>query len=58
MIFSTNILDIGSNNHGIIVIQNLINYLSSNELIEYFITIIRPSVVSLLKELNGTHIIQ
>ena len=50
MIFSTNILDIGSNNHGIRVIQNLINYLSSNELIEYFITIIRPSVASLLKE--------
>ena len=58
MILSTNILDIGSNSHGTRVIQNIINYLSTNELIEYFITIIRPSVVSLLKELNGTHIIQ
>ena len=58
MILSTNILDIGSNSHGTRVIQNLINYLSTNELIDYFITIIRPSVVPLLKELNGTHIIQ
>ena len=50
MILSANILGVGSNNHGTRVIQNLINYLSSNELFEYFITIIRPSVVSLLKE--------
>ena len=57
-ILSTNILDIGSNSHGTRVIQHIINYLKTPELIQYFITIIQPYVIPLLKELNGTHIIQ
>ena len=57
-ILSTNILDIGSNSHGTRVIQHIINFLKTPELIQYFITIIQPYVIPLLKELNGTHIIQ
>ena len=57
-ILSTNILDIGANSHGTRVIQHIINFLKTPELIQYFITIIQPYVIQLLKELNGTHIIQ
>ena len=57
-ILSTNILDIGANSHGRRVIQHIINFLKTPELIQYFITIIQPYVIPLLKELNGTHIIQ
>ena len=57
-ILSTNILDIGANSHGTRVIQHIINFLKTPELIHYFISIIQPYVISLLKELNGTHIIQ
>ena len=57
-ILSTNILDIGANSHGTRVIQHIINFLKTPELIQYFITIIQPYVIPLLKELNGTHIIQ
>ena len=57
-ILSTNILDIGANSHGTRVIQHIINFLKTPELIQYFITIIQPHVIPLLKELNGTHIIQ
>ena len=55
---STTILDIGSNNHGTRVIQYLINYLTTDKLLNYFIKSIEPYVIPLLKELNGTHIIQ
>ena len=40
------------------MIQHIINFLKTPELIQYFITIIQPYVIPLLKELNGTHIIQ
>ena len=52
------ILDVGSNNHGTRVIQHLINFLSTKELVEYFLNIIKPYIIPLLKELNGTHIIK
>ena len=57
-IISPNILDIGSNSHGTRVIQQIINYLNTKELLNYFLEIIKPYTISLLKELNGTHIIQ
>ena len=57
-IMSNTILDIGSNSHGTRVIQQIINYLNTKELLDYFIEIIKPHVIPLLKELNGTHIIQ
>ena len=57
-IIAPTILDIGSNSHGTRVIQQIINYLSTKELLDYFLEIIKPYIISLLKELNGTHIIQ
>ena len=56
-IISPTILDIGSNCHGTRVIQNMINYLTTEELVNYFLTTIKPYIIPLLKELNGTHII-
>ena len=56
-IISPTILDIGSNSHGTRVIQHLINFLSNKELIDFFLNNIKPFVIPLLKELNGTHII-
>ena len=56
-IMTPTILDIGSNCHGTRVIQNLINYLKTKELVNCFLNSIKPYVIPLLKELNGTHII-
>ena len=56
-IISPTILDIGSNCHGTRVIQNLINYLTTEELVNCFLNTIKPYIIPLLKELNGTHII-
>ena len=56
-IVSSTILDIGSNSHGTRVIQHLINFLSNKELVDFFLIKIKPYVIPLLKELNGTHII-
>ena len=56
-IISPTILDIGSNSHGTRVIQHLINFLSNKELVDFFLNNIKPFVIPLLKELNGTHII-
>ena len=57
-LISNNILDIGSNSHGTRVIQYLISFLNQNDLSNYFFNIIKQYVIPLLKELNGTHIIQ
>ena len=56
-IISPTILDIGSNCHGTRVIQHIISFLSTKELVNYFLNSIKPFVIPLLKELNGTHII-
>ena len=55
---SPTILDIGSNNHGTRVVQHLINFLKTKKSIDCFLKSIEPYVIPLLKELNGTHIIQ
>ena len=54
---SPNILDIGSNNHGTRVLQNIINYLSTPELVTIFSNIVKPHIIPLLKEMHGLHII-
>ena len=56
-ILAPNILDVGANNHGTRVIQHLISFLSTKELINYFLNCLKPYVIPLMKELNGTHII-
>ena len=57
-IISTSIVEIGTNSHGTRVIQFLIGFLTTKELQDYFIEIIKPYTIHLLKELNGAHIIQ
>ena len=57
-IISPHILELGANPHGTRVVQALINYLKTDKLIDYLIPIIKPVTVPLIKELNGTHIIQ
>ena len=47
----------GLNSHRTRVLQYLINFLTTKELIDYFVTIVKPYVIPLLKEVNGTHII-
>ena len=56
-IITPTILDIGSNSHGTRVIQTLINFLTTKQLVNCFLNSIKPYVIPLLKELNGTHII-
>jgi len=56
-ILSPDILDIGSNSHGTRVIQHLVNFLKNKDLVDFFLNVLRPHVIPLLKELNGTHII-
>ena len=56
-IMSNNILDIGSNSYGTRVIQYMIDFLKTKELLEFFYTIIKPFIIPILKELHGTHII-
>ena len=56
-IISSSLLDIGANAYGTRVIQQLINFLSTKELVNLFLNNIKQYVIPLLKELNGTHII-
>ena len=57
VIIAPTILDIGSNSHGTRVIQKMINFLKTEELVNCFLNSIKPYIIPLLKELNGTHII-
>ena len=57
-IISPSIIEISINNHGTRVVQYLIGFLKSKELQNYFIEMIKPHTIHLLKELNGAHIIQ
>ena len=57
-IFSPHFIEIGSNPHGTRVLQHLINFLTNDYLKEYFLSVLVPFVVPLLKDLNGTHIVQ
>ena len=52
-----NIFDLGSNHHGTRVIQNIIYYLKTPELVNKFFNMIKPHIIPLLKEMHGAHII-
>ena len=54
-IISSSILDIGVNTHGTRVLQQLINFLSTKQLVNLFLSIIKPYIIPLLKDLNGAH---
>ena len=57
-ILSPNIYEIGCNSHGTRVVQALIEKLSNKSLKDYYLNIITPFIIPLLKDLNGTHIVQ
>lgn len=52
------LVELGSDAHGTRVIQHLINFLSTDSLLQTFLSVIKPVTIPLIKELNGTHIIQ
>ncbi len=57
-IISKEILDIGCNPHGTRVVQHMIGFLKTKNLRDCFLRMISPYIINLLKELNGTHIVQ
>ena len=57
-ILSPSIYEIGCNSHGTRVLQALIEKLSNKSLRDIFLNIITPYIIPLLKDLNGTHIVQ
>ena len=57
-IISSNFLQICCNPHGTRVIQKLIFCLSSEKNKNYFYELIKPLITTLLKDLNGTYIVQ
>jgi hypothetical protein len=57
-IISPYIYDIGCNPHGTRALQSLISNLKSDNLQQFFLKIIFPHIIGLLKELNGTHVVQ
>ena len=56
-ILTPDFLDICSDSHGTRVIQGIMNYLQTEKLRGLFFKIIKPIFISLIKEINGTHII-
>ena len=57
-IIAPNLLELGCDSHGTRVLQHLITCLRTPHLVNLFLNNIKPYVIPLLKELNGTHIIQ
>ena len=54
---SNDIFDLCSSNHSTKCIQNIINYLSNPDLVKKFLNIIKPHIISLLKDMHGVHIV-
>lgn len=46
------------NPHGTRVVQKLIENLTTEELVNCFIKILKPNVLNLIKDMNGNHIVQ
>ncbi|CAO3609133.1 unnamed protein product [Cunninghamella blakesleeana] len=57
-IVAPDIVNISLNMHGTRAVQKLIEYLSTPEQIKVITTALNPSVVPLIKDLNGNHVIQ
>ena len=54
---SNDIFDLGSNNHANRCIQNIINHLSNKDLVNKFLNLIKPHIISLLKDMHGVHVV-
>ena len=57
-IISPSFYEISCNPHGTRVLQKMIGYLSSPIVKNYFFELVKPIVTPLLKDLNGTYIVQ
>ena len=54
---SNDIFDLGSNMYATRCIQNIINHLSNKDLVNKFLNLIKPHIISLLKDIHGVHIV-
>ena len=54
---SNDIFDLGSNNHATRCIQNIINHLSNKDLVNKFLNLIKPHIISLLKDMHGVNVV-
>jgi hypothetical protein len=54
---SNDIFDLGSNMRATRCIQNIINHLSNKDLVNKFLNLIKPHIISLLKDMHGVHIV-
>ena len=54
---SNDIFDLGSNMYATRCIQNIINHLSNKDLVNKFLNLIKPHIISLLKDMHGVHIV-
>ena len=57
-IISPSFYEISCNSHGTRVLQKLIGHLQSPAIKSYFYELVKPIVVPLLKDINGTYIVQ
>ena len=54
---SNDIFDLGSNNHANRCVQNIINHLSNKDLVNKFLNLIKPHIISLLKDMHGVNVV-
>ena len=57
-IISQSFFEIASNNYGTRVLQKIIDYIKTAKLANYFYQLMKPLIIPLLKELNGTFAVQ
>jgi len=57
-IISQHFFEICSNTYGTRVLQKIIDYLTTPKLANYFFQLMKPLITPLLKELNGTFVVQ
>ena len=57
-IISKNFLEICNNIYGTRVIQTIIDYLKAPKVINFFYQLLKPKIIDLLKEVNGTFVVQ
>ena len=54
---SNDIFDLGSDVHSTRCIQNIIIHLSNEDLVNKFLTLIKPHIISFLEDMHGVYIV-
>ena len=57
-LISSSFYEISCNSHGTRVLQKLIELIKTPELLSLFFELVKPKICQLLKDLNGTYIVQ